>query len=104
MVQSPKRLVRTSRCFGGGVRGGGQIFISILCVFDLEFRPASVSAENSKRLFKHSKYGKAVGPGTYEESVRITKVRPLHNIPFWQKIGLCKRSFCAKDCLVQKIT
>ena len=28
---------------GGGVRRGeGQIFISILCVFDLELRPASV--------------------------------------------------------------
>ena len=60
---------------GGGVRGVGswwrcegrsQIFISILYMFDLEFRPASVSAENFKRLFKHSKYSIAVGPAKQE--------------------------------------
>ena len=52
---------------GGGVRRGVRfLFQSFACSIS-NLDSASVSAENSKSLFKHSKYSKADGPGTHKE-------------------------------------
>ena len=85
-------------CEGGRVRFLFQSFACSISNLD----SASVSAENSKRLFKHSKYSKAVGPGTHKE--RKSKVLGSQKLARCTRSLFGKRLVCAKGLFLQIIT